>query len=87
MTWSDGSTTHLQSLAGDGSLWLFDAGTTRGAEVLRISEETGRVENTIPVPDVDRPILAIDNDGLWMGVATNGGYAQGLSARPSTTSP
>jgi hypothetical protein len=82
MTWSDGSTTHLQSLAGDGSLWLFDAGTTRGAEVLRISEETGRVENTIPVPDVDRPILAIDNDGLWMGVATNGGYAQGLSGSP-----
>jgi hypothetical protein len=82
MTWSDGSTTHLESLVGDGSLWLFDAGTTRGAEVLRISEETGRVENTVPVPGVDRPILATDNDGLWMGVATNGGYAQGLSGSP-----
>ena len=82
MTWSDGSTTHLQSLVGDGSLWLFDAGTTRGAEVLRISEETGRVGNTIPVPAVDRPVLATDNDGLWMGVATNGGYPQRLSGSP-----
>ena len=83
MTWNDSSDTHPESIVGDGSLWLFDAATTKGSEVLRISEETGEVENTVPIPGgVYRPILATDADGLWMGVATNGGYAQGLPGSP-----
>ncbi len=83
MTWSDASDTHLQVIVGDGSLWLFDAATTRGSEVVRVSERTGKVDNTIPIPGgLDRPILATDADGLWMGVATNGGYAPDLAGSP-----
>jgi hypothetical protein len=82
MTWSDASDTRLESTVGDGSLWLFDAATPKGAEVVRVPESTGRVANVIPLPGTDRPMLATEADGLWVGVATNGGYAQGLSGSP-----
>ena len=83
MTWKDSSDSHPESIVGDGSLWLFDAATAKGSEVLRVSETTGQVENTIPIPGgLFRPILATDDDGLWMGVATNGGYAEGLPGSP-----
>lgn len=83
MTWSDASNTHLQWIVGDGSLWLFDAATKKGAEVVRVSEATGKVGDTIVIPGgLDRPILATDDDGLWMGVATNGGYAYRLPGSP-----
>ncbi|MCU1492476.1 MAG: hypothetical protein JWO62_240 [Acidimicrobiaceae bacterium] len=83
MTWSDASDTHFESIVGDGSLWIFDAYTRKGAEVVRVSERNGRVENTIHLPrDTDRPVLATDDDGLWMGIAMNGGYDRSLPGSP-----
>ena len=83
MTWSDSSDTHPETIVGDGSLWIFDAATTDGAEVLRIPESTGQVANVVTLPsNTDRPILATDSDGLWMGTAVNGGYAPDLGGSP-----
>ena len=77
MTFQQVSDTHLQSVYGPRTLWLFDAATPRGAEVLQVSATTGHVENAVPMPRLDRPVLAADEDGLWLGIATNGGAGNG----------
>ena len=67
MTWSDGSDTHLQSTVGDGSLWLFEPPRRQGSEGF-VSEASGKVENTIPIPGgLDRPILPRTPTGSGWG--------------------
>jgi hypothetical protein len=51
---------------GDGYLWLYGPTTRNGSELLRISSSTGAVVKQLGMPDVLGPILAVDNDGLWM---------------------
>jgi hypothetical protein len=82
MTYVDASDTHLEQITGDGSLWFYDCCTTNGAVVLRVSSVTGQVENVVRMPSLYRPILATNDDGLWIGVATNGGYPSNLSGSP-----
>lgn len=74
MTYSELSDTDAEWVYGDGFLWLFDPLTTRGSELLRISQTTGAVLQTIPMPRVDRPLLAADADGLWLAPAVNSGF-------------
>lgn len=56
---------------GDGFLWLYDGTTTNGSELLRVSEANGTLLQRVSMPDLARPILAVDNDGLWMAPALN----------------
>jgi hypothetical protein len=58
---------------GDGYRWLYDGTTRQGSELLRISLTTGSVLQRLAMPDVPRPILAADDDGLWMAPAVNSG--------------
>ena len=62
---------------GDGSLWIYDigphAGQGGGASVLRISAVTGSVQNRVPMPDLYRPAMAADADGLWIGSSPGSG--------------
>jgi hypothetical protein len=81
MRFDEASDTHLEWTYGPGSLWLFDTATPRGALVLRVSTSTGRVEDAVPMPRIFRPLLAADDDGLWLAIATNGG-APGLGPAP-----
>jgi len=71
MTYSELSDTDAEWLYGDGYLWLFDCLTTAGSELLRISATTGAVLQTVRMPQIDRPLLAVDDDGLWLAPAVN----------------
>lgn len=65
---SDGRPTWVY---GRGDLWLFDALSARGSELLRISGTTGHVIQRLTMPVVPRPIMAFDADGLWLAPAVN----------------
>lgn len=77
MTFQEFSDTHLETAYGPGTLWLFDADTPNGAEVMQVSTRSGEVENVVHVPRLTRPVLAADDDGLWLAVAPNGGSGPG----------
>ncbi len=56
---------------GDGVLWLFDALAKGGSELLRLSATTGTVEQRVAMPDISRPIIAVNADGFWLAPAAN----------------
>jgi hypothetical protein len=82
VTWSpvvfrfeDASDTRPLWTYGGGSLWLYDVSTTKGSEALRFSAATGRLEQTIAMPKLFRPVIAANADGLWLVAAVNGGVS------------
>jgi hypothetical protein len=66
-----------QWTTGDGYLWLYSGTSGPQAEVLRISLTTGAVLQRVTLPDIVRPILAVDDDGLWIAPAVNSFYSAG----------
>ncbi|MGD1051212.1 MAG: hypothetical protein ABR947_09095 [Solirubrobacteraceae bacterium] len=74
MTYSEYSDTDAEWVYGDGDLWIYDCLTTRGSVLLRVSQRTGAVLQLIHMPDVDRPLLDADGDGLWLAPAVNSGF-------------
>jgi hypothetical protein len=79
MTFQQSSDTQLESAYGPRTLWLFDTATPAGAEVIQVSTQSGRVEDVVHMPRIFRPMLAADDDGLWLAIATNGGAGPGPS--------
>ncbi len=75
MRYRDGSDTRPVSTYGAGSLWLYDVDTERGAELLRFSSVSGRLEQAVAMPKLDRPVLAADEDGVYLMAAVNGGVS------------
>lgn len=73
MTFAQSSDASPVFASGDGSLWVYDVATTNGPEVLQISEATGQVTATVSVPALSRPLLAVNDDGLWLGDSVQGG--------------
>ena len=73
MTYSHDSTTNPVTAIGGGWLWIYDAGTPKGPELLQVSEASGAVVNTVAMPQIYRPLMAANDDGLWLGPAINGG--------------
>jgi hypothetical protein len=73
MTFGQYSTSRLVYTSGYGSLWLYDVDTPRGAELLRVSSTSGKAEDRIFLPQRPvRPLLAAEQDGLWMGISPGG---------------
>ncbi len=72
MTYSYSSDTQDLETYGGGWLWIYDEATTKGPEVLEVSEATGQVIDTVTVPALYRPILVADDDGLWLGNTVSG---------------
>jgi hypothetical protein len=74
---------------GDGYLWLYDGTSGDGSEVLRISQASGAVLARVSMPNLPRPILAANADGLWMAPSVNGGghAVYHLSLGASTATP
>lgn len=64
-----------QWTTGDGYLWLYSGTSGPQAEVLRISLTTGAVLQRVTLPDIVRPVLAVDDDGLWIAPAVNSFYS------------
>jgi hypothetical protein len=67
-------------------LWIYDnsaivsgAGTVTTAELLQVSTSSGQIVDTVPAPVLYRPILAPDDDGLWIGNSVEGGACSGCS--------
>jgi len=80
MRYLDASDTRPVSTYGPGSLWLYDVYTDRGAELLRFSSRTGRLEQTVAMPRLFRPVIAADDDGLYLIAAVNGDGPPGSAA-------
>jgi hypothetical protein len=57
------------------SLWIYDMATTQGPEALRFDARTGRLLQKTAMPQVERPVMIANADGLWLDPATNGGIA------------
>lgn len=75
--YSDSSDTRPVWVYGGDRLWVYDVDTAHGPEVVQISATTGQVQATIPMPKLYRPIVAADDDGLWIGESIEG-TAQGV---------
>ena len=58
MTFPEGSTSNPDWIYGDGSLWLYDASSSGGHDLIRISESTGDVVQQLNIPSIVRPLLA-----------------------------
>lgn len=61
----------MRWILGGGSLWLYapypaSEMVTGSGELLRISEQIGRVQQRWPMPSFPRALLAVDADGLWI---------------------
>ena len=76
LRYRDGSDTRPVSTYGPGSLWLYDVAATRGSVLLRFSSETGRLEQTVAMPRLVRPVLAANDDGVYLMAAVNGDDAR-----------
>jgi hypothetical protein len=95
MTCEDASDTRPQWVYGAGMLWLYDVATLRAgartprAEVVQVSMATGRVVRTVPMPQIYRPLLAADADGLWLAgsVETGLGIAPTYHLAPGASAP
>jgi hypothetical protein len=74
MRYTEASDTNAEWIYGDGYLWIYEPTTTQGSELLQISEKTGAVLGTIPMPMISRPLLATNDDGLWFVPAISSGF-------------
>jgi hypothetical protein len=72
MTYGSYSDTRPVMAYGGGWLWIYDVETTVGAELLQVSASSGRVEDTVAMPKLYRPILAANDYGLWIGNSIQG---------------
>jgi hypothetical protein len=75
MTFANASDTRPVLVYGRGSLWVYDVDTPRGPEVLQVSDSSGAVEATINAPRLYRPLLAANDEGLWLGNSVGGSPA------------
>ncbi len=90
MTYASYSDTRPVMAYGSGRLWIYDNSTIVDgaetvnvshpgtAELLQVSTSSGQIVDTVSVPTLYRPIMAADNDGLWIGNSVEGGVSSAL---------
>ena len=79
MTYEYSSDTHLVTSYGPESLWIYDVATTKGAELLQVSSQSGAVVDVVPMPKLYRPLLAADDGGVWVANSIQGSPGPALS--------
>lgn len=72
MTFVNSSDTRPITTYGGGSLWIYDVDTSRGAEALEVSATSGRVERAVSTPALVDPLIAANQNGLWLGNSVRG---------------
>ena len=77
MRFNEASDTHIATAEGGGSLWIYDVDTTNGPEALQVSETTGQVDDVVRTPQLYRPIMVANGDGLWLGNSNQGSPVDG----------
>jgi hypothetical protein len=68
--WGDSAPTWIY---GGGDLWLYEWDNPGGVDLMRISATTGAVLQRMRVPKVWKPILAYNDDGLWIAPSGQSG--------------
>jgi hypothetical protein len=53
-------------------IWVYDVATTKGAELLRISNSTHAIVQRVAMPPVVRPEITADRAGLWFAASDEG---------------
>lgn len=71
MTYGSYSDTRPVIAQGTQWLWVYDVETTNGPELLQVSAQSGEVVDTIAMPELYRPFLAADDDGVWVANSQN----------------
>ncbi len=79
MSYEPASDTHPVVAYGSQWLWIYDVMTTNGPELLQVSNSTGEVVDTVPMPALYRPLLAADNGGVWVANSIQGSGGPALS--------
>jgi len=91
MTYGNYSDTHPVMAYGGGWLWIYDDSTivsggetvnesnSGRAELLQVSTSSGQIVDTVSMPVLSKPLMAADNDGLWIGNSVEGGECSGCS--------
>lgn len=75
--YEDASDTRPETAYGPGALWIYDVWTRDGAQIVRVSLESGRIVQRVRMPKMFRPLMAADADGVWLASSTNGGVSPG----------
>jgi hypothetical protein len=82
VTYPDASDTRAEIIVGDGSLWIYAPTLNPEAqigELLRVSLSTGRVVDHWQMPSIDRALLAVNADGLWLAPSNESGFPEHAS--------
>jgi hypothetical protein len=79
MTYGAYSDTHPVIAYGNQWLWVYDVATTAGPELLQISNRSGQVIRSVPMPKLYEPLLATDDAGVWIANSLHGSPAAALS--------
>ena len=77
MRFSEASNTRPVAAYGGGSLWIYDVDTNNGPEAIQVSATTGKLEDVVRTPQLYRPVLAANTDGLWLGNSIEGSQVAG----------
>jgi hypothetical protein len=74
---SEASDTNPVEAFGGGSLWIYDVDTSNGPEAIQVSATSGQVQDVVRTPELYRPIMVANADGLWLGNSIEGSPVAG----------
>jgi hypothetical protein len=72
ITYSFDSTSSPVFAYGDNWLWVYDAETTAGPQLLQINAVNGHVADAIPTPQLFDPLMVANRDGVWLANSFKG---------------
>lgn len=74
---SEASDTNPVEAYGGGSMWVYDVDTSNGPEAIQVSAISGQVQDVVRTPQLYRPIMVANADGLWLGNSIEGSPVAG----------
>ena len=77
LTFEDGAGGRPSAAAADGWIWLY-VPAKGGADVLRFSSTSGVLVQKISIPSMGEPVIAANDDGLFLGWSNQGGLGGGV---------
>jgi hypothetical protein len=74
MTTAAASNTHYETTYGDGSLWVYACDTPNGGELVRVADESGKVQSKIAMPSICNAVIAAGDSGFWIAPSPASGW-------------
>jgi len=74
---SEASDTNPVVAYGGNSLWVYDVDSSNGPEAIQVSATSGQVEDVVRTPQLYRPVMVANGDGLWLGNSNQGSPVAG----------